>query len=236
MAPVARWLNDHGVEANQVTLTGLGLTVLGSVGAFLANTGRSEIPQIIPALTSVAGGGADMLDGPVARETPNRTDAQKITGKNLDAASDRIGAIASAFLRAETARLRGDEIGKHLAVINAVVQNLPGLARALAETKGVSSRELAVGSYPPRWILGLIGTHLPVSGDTAVQPWTDGISAVASVYTAGRRLTDLATRRGEPVSPTTQIEAKSKFKWLLGITGTAVTAAAAYELATAKHP
>jgi len=236
LEPFARWLHDHGISANDVTLAGLGLTVLGSVGAYLANTQQLDIPKILPTLSSLAGGAADMFDGPVARVTPDRTEAEKLAGKNLDTFSDRAGAILAAFFRAETARQRGDEISKHLAVLNAVAQNLPSLVRAWAEKSGLSSRELAIGSYPPRWVLGLIGTHLPVSGDTAIQPWTDGISAAASVYTAGQRISDLVKHRGQPVSEQTRAEAESKFKLLLGITGLALVTAAAYELATTKNP
>jgi len=236
LEPLARWLHDHGINANDVTLAGLGLTVLGSIGAFLTNTQQLDIPKIIPALSSAAGGAADTLDGRVAAATPDRTVAEKLDGKLLDTASDRLGAIGAALFRAETARLRGDEVGKHTAVINAVVLNLPSLARAWAEKAGREANELDIGSHPVRWGLGLIATHYPTEGGLPIQSASDALSSALSITTTVSRLTALAKGRGEPVSKQTQQEANRKFKLLLGITGIAVVTAAAYELATAKKP
>jgi len=236
LEPFARWLHDHGADANGVTLAGLGLTILGSVSAFLVNTQQLDITRALPVSLSLAGGAADMFDGQVARVTSDRTDAEKLFGKNLDTASDRVGAIFAALMRAEVARQRGDELGKHAAVINAIVLNLPSLARAWAEKSGREANELDLGSHPVRWVLGLAATHFPTEGGLPVQSGLDALSSTLAITTTIDRLSALAKGRGKPVSEQTRREADSKFKLLLGITGVALVAATAYELATTKYP
>lgn len=232
LAPVARWLHDSGITANGITLSGWGLTVIGSVSAYLVNTGRVDFPKIIPALTSVAGGGADLLDGLVARETPDRTDTEKLNGKLLDTACDRLGAIVSALFRAKTAHYREDRVGEGLALLNAVVLNGPGLARALVEKSGREVTELDLGSHPVRWGLGLVATHFPAVGGLPVQPALDALSSALSITTTASRLAAIAKGRGQPVSETTQKEAGTKLNVLAATTGLALLAGGAYLLLT----
>src|SRR3989344_1878797 len=226
LKPLAEAVERAGFSANAATLTGLGLTVIGGVAAFVRNNYPGlGMPHGFGETATVLGGSLDVLDGKIARaqdEKGLRTEEQKKWGGITDAAGDRLGALVCTMLRAETARQRGDVLGESLALYNAVAQNLPSLVRGMAEWTGVAVPEQDFGSYLTRWGLAFGGTHFPTEGGLPIQPATEGLAAVFSTVTILRRGWNTLTRQGDRVTPEEQRDAAYKVLVLAGITGLSV--------------
>ena len=236
--PVVRGAEKVHLSAAGATLIGMGLTIGGGVVAFA----RNNYPELglthgMGEALSLSGGAMDIVDGKLAagEDKRGRSPEKRLMGKLVDGGSDRWGALVVTMLRAETARLRGDQWGEGLALYNAVAQNLPGLLRAVAEWSGVAVAEMDVGSYSSRWLLALAGTHFPTEGGLPVQPMSEGISAILSTVTTLKRGRSVLRREGQPVTPEERTEAAYKVALYAGITGLSIVVVGGYLAATRQE-
>jgi phosphatidylglycerophosphate synthase len=181
--PVAGFLADHKVTANEVTIAG---GVVGIAGAVLARKGNNKVESF--AIMS-AGALADAIDGSVAREWAKRgkpTDGD--TGQKLDAGIDRIVGVVRAIVRAGAAKDRDNKYGEIAAITSAVTISLPSLARAVAEKRGKSVPEmekglLILGTHAPRTPAEIAATAIP-----EIQPFLDTAISVSNVAVALKRM------------------------------------------------
>lgn len=179
-----------GIEANHVTLTGLGLTAIGSLERWINKNEAS--PYIALAFLGL-GISCDALDGALAR----RLNQSSEKGAILDLMTDRIQESVMALTRMAMATERGDLLGVIAASLNGLTNPLPSLLRAIAESKGLIVPESGknplsfLGTRGGRVLTNVWTTTFPESftfENQSSQALIDSLSTLANITSSLERL------------------------------------------------
>lgn len=213
---INRLAGIRGIEANHITLAGLGLTIAGSLERLI---NKSEVSPYIALSLLGLGVSCDALDGALAR----RLNQSSEKGAILDLMTDRIQESAMALTRVAMATERNDLIGVIAASLNGLTNPFPSLLRAIAENKGVVVPESGknplsfLGTRAGRVFTNIWTTTFPESftvGCQSSQALIDGLSSFANLMTTLERLKLIFTKKGEPISEKIVIVAKRKLEIL----------------------
>lgn len=199
---INRLVKIPGIEANHITLAGLGLVVAGSLERWI---NKSEVSPYIAIAFLTLGVSCDALDGLLARKLNQSSEK----GALLDLMTDRIQESAMALTRVAMATERGDLLGIIAAFVNGLTNPFPSLLRANAESKGLVVSESGknplsfLGTRGGRAITNIWTTTFPksftVEGQSS-QALVDGLSALANIISSLERLSLLIKKPGTTIS------------------------------------
>lgn len=185
-----------GIEANHITLTGLGLTVAGSLERWID---KSEVSPYIALALLGLGISCDALDGALARKLNQSSEK----GAILDLMTDRVQESVMALTRMAMAIERGDLLGVIAASLNGLTNPFPSLLRAVAESKGLIVPESGknplsfLGTRGGRVGANIWATVFPESftiKEQSSQALIDSLSALANIISSLERLSLLTKK------------------------------------------
>lgn len=215
------------LTANQITLSGLAGSIIGSKLAVMSQKPDSAISKSAALTTLLVSDSMDAIDGSLARAIAagNHGSGDSKTGILLDVGSDRITELIKAVSRMAIARERQNNFGEILALVSGITNSLPSLVKAYVESsKGLHVKEAGSG------LLGLLGTRAgravindfstvyPQIGRVSFQPIADTLEITSNLATAKGRLDVLNSNSPSFLSDEEKAIADTRFKLLLGLT------------------
>jgi phosphatidylglycerophosphate synthase len=213
LGPVVDALDKLGIKANELTIIGGLVTVIGAAWAHEQNKpDRERRNWLGPLGVTTLGITADILDGGLARKQENDPN----TGQLVDVIMDRISAIIRALLRADTARQRNSKWGEIAALAEAATLTWPSWAKTVAEgEEGKPVPEIgrwlsALGTHALRTILEIVAAVVP-----QLQPPIDTAITLGNISSTIDRLR-IAKDKSIPaqLSPDDIDRAKTRKKYL----------------------